>query len=243
MAALHNLIGGNHMIDQNVYALSFVRKLAADHAYLILETIDENGARKTFDAHLVIKEGSGNTKADIVFREISLQNLGEVAEGCHSITWNISRLQSVALRALIDAEKARANQNLINYILFGKSSTSGFITSASKASGSDDYADASKDSVQDIRLKIDRALDDLPEDVSVKYEGFKLKAGYISMESVDMLFREGHNCASWAIAMLKAIQLDYDPGFLKTLVIVNPNGIVNGNHQGENLPNTHCVIF
>lgn len=234
-----NVIGGHHVINQNVYALSLVRKFAAQHAYLILESINEQGEHVTHDAHLVVKEGTGNTKADIVYRVIELDQLMEVSEGCHSITWNISREQAEALLALIEAEQGRAENNLINYITLGKSKASGFLGSASKASGSE----ASNDSIQDIRVRINQEIDGLPEDARGKFEEFQLKAKFASMESVDMLLREGHSCISWAIAMIKAMQIDYDPGYFKTLVFVNPNTIVNGNHNGNDDPTTKCVLL
>ncbi|GAG15588.1 unnamed protein product, partial [marine sediment metagenome] len=95
----HNLIGGKHIISNQMWALSLVRKLGREHAFLVTEGMDE-GDRFIRETHLIIKDDLKNTKADILVRELDVDELKKLGENCHSKTWSISREQAVALQAL-----------------------------------------------------------------------------------------------------------------------------------------------
>ncbi len=242
--SFQNIIGGKHIISEDNWALSLVRRLGKEHAFLIIEGVD-NGTRYTFDAHLVVKDGSNNTKADIIYSEVEVDKLLHVGEKCHSITWNISRAQAVALRALIEAEKARADEGRINYVMLGGSKAGGIFAASLDTSGLDGVITASQASVEDKRRLVEQAIDELSETARGKYQEFKLKASYMSLECVDLLLREGHNCCSWAVVMIQAIQIKYNPGLFKTLVIVNPSSLVQGNTAGDEEPTSgsRCTMF
>lgn len=239
-----NIIGGRHIISEDSWALSLVRRLKKEHAFLIIEGIDD-GARYTFDAHLVVKEGSNNTKADIIYSEVEVDKLIHIGEKCHSITWNISRAQAIALRALIEAEKARADAGKIDYVMLGGSKAGGVFASTLDASELNSVVKASQASVEDKRMAIDQAIEALPDTPRGKYKAFTLNASYLSTECVDLLLREGHNCCSWAVVMIQAIQIKYHPGLFKTLVIVDPSKLVQGNSAGDEEPSSgsRCTMF
>lgn len=129
VSEMRTIVGGQHLLTSNVWALSLVRKLDADHAYLILEGVDENQARICMDAHLVVKK-SNQRKADIVFRGITLNQLKAVGEACHSFTWTLSKAQAEQLMATIKAEKARADKEEINYVMAGKTLINTFVSNS-----------------------------------------------------------------------------------------------------------------
>jgi len=130
---MRNLIGNTHEITQNMWALSLVRKMEADHAYLILEGVDEEGGRATHDAHFVVKAGTNNKKGEVVFREyLSISKLREVAEGCHSYTWALEKAQVDRFIEIVRAEQVKD----IDYVMGGKTNISGLFGASLEGAGS-----------------------------------------------------------------------------------------------------------
>lgn len=126
---LRTIVGGQHLITPSRWALSLVRKANADHAYLILEGVDENNERFCMDAHLVVKK-TNERKADIVFRGIPVNQLKEIGDSCHAYTWTLSKEAGETLITTIKSEKARADRNEINYVLAGKTQVNTFISNS-----------------------------------------------------------------------------------------------------------------
>lgn len=126
---IRSVVGGQHLLDPNTWALSLVRKIEADHAYLIIEGVDDNQARICMDAHLVVKK-SNERKADIIFRGITFNQLKAVGEACHSFTWTLSKAQAEQLMASIKADKARADNDEINYVMAGKTLVNTFVSNS-----------------------------------------------------------------------------------------------------------------
>lgn len=126
---VRTMVGGQHLLTPNQWALSLVRNRDADHAYLILEGVDDKHTRVCMDAHLVVKK-SNDRKADIVLRGITVNQLKEVGEACHSYTWSISKAQAEQLITAIKAEKARADKDEINYVMAGKTLVNTFVSNS-----------------------------------------------------------------------------------------------------------------
>lgn len=144
---MKNLIGGKHIINEQCGALSLVRKKAKDkehHAYLILETVHGEDA-KFYDIHLV-QSKQDKTKASIIQREITVDDIMKVGEDCHSFTWNVNETQMQQLQELINSEIKRANEGKINYIKLGESKVSGKMG----ASLDNAHSTASKEKLQTV---------------------------------------------------------------------------------------------
>jgi hypothetical protein len=122
-----NIIGGEHTIGQNKWALSLVRKFNADHAYLILESLNEKNEPVVMDFHLVVKKDSNEKKGDVVCRNISnkLEELKEIGESCSSYTWEVNHEQVLKLSQKVKEQKKLADEDKINYVYMGKSKISG----------------------------------------------------------------------------------------------------------------------
>lgn len=125
-AEVRTIVGGQHLLTQENWALSLVRKLEADHAYLILEGVDDDQSRFCMDAHLVIKKGSDGKKADIVNRGLTPHQVKEVGDACHSYTWQISKAKAEQLIGWVKEQKAKADRDEINYVLAGKTKLNTF---------------------------------------------------------------------------------------------------------------------
>jgi hypothetical protein len=234
------IVGGKHPLNDNLWALSLVRRLGEEHAFLVLEGMLD-GMRVAEKIDLKCKPGSNNTKAEIVSREISVQDLVTLGAKCHSITWSIDAAQREALESLVEAEKLRSQANLINYLMLGNSKVSGSVADSAQASGSHVSLHASQSSVQEKRDRINKQLESMPEHSAGRWR--KL-ASYMSVESVDMLLRHGHNCYSWSVEVVKAIRLPYQEDSFKELVICNPTSAIKGNSRGEEISmSSHCTIF
>lgn len=188
-----NLIGGEHTINQDIWALSLIRKFNADHAYLVMEGINSEQERIIMDAHLVQKK-SNPKMADIVYRDISerFDELQAIGQSCSAYTWNINRFQADALVTLIQSEQQRANEDKINYVEFGKAKITGVFVS-------------------------------LPEDA---------KASLGDNASIDALMRDGHNCGSWAIAMVRKLELPFKGNYMPFL-FVRPKSLIQDRHNGD----------
>jgi hypothetical protein len=239
--SLKTIVGGMHIITNDIWALSLVRRLDKEHAFLLLEGVYE-GRRVAIRIDLKCKEGTNNTKAEIVSRELNVPELIDLAADLHSITWNINTEQRKALQDLIEAEKLRSEAGLINYIMPGKSKVSGSVAASTEASGSYASHNASQVRIQERRENINKQLTLMPEESAGRW---RLLASYISVESVDMLLRHGHNCYSWSVEVVIAIRLEYQESFFKQLVVRNPVPAIKGNSRGEdqNSTSTHCTIL
>lgn len=126
---IRNMIGGTHFINEEKWSLSLVRKLGQDHAYLILEGI-ENGSHVCIQAHLVIKDNTDNKKANIIYDSIGCDKLKQLCQGCNSYTWQITKEQGQALIKMIKDEKAKSDRNEINYVLTGKTKLNTFFNAS-----------------------------------------------------------------------------------------------------------------
>ncbi len=216
-----NIIGGKHPLTQEKWAVSIVRKYKSpQHAYLILEGLNEKDARIVMDAHLMVKKGTDEQKGLVVFRQISVSDLEEVGNNCHSYTWGIRKEQGQALVALIESEAIRANNNEINYTLFGKAKFEGALSNSF----------FSKTSVAKLE--------------QMKHSSVNSKSNYYSHASCDMLLRGGHNCYSWAKAMIKAIQLEYPASIERwsEFVAVIPMDL-KGIHDADNEEKSGCSLM
>lgn len=202
---MKSIIGGDHCISKDVWALSLVCKLNKEHAYLILEGVDEKEQRIIRDAHLVIKDGTNNKKAKIIFRTISFEELKAAGAGCHRQTWDVSATRAEAFIKLVEAEQERD----INYLLFGQAPVlAGTFVSMAPAGG---Y----------------KSVDDSKNNKSLAYVG----------HSCDMLHRpKGHNCVSWAKAMLKAMQLPVTGSWLSFIAEIPSLEVPKE-------PQTDCLIL
>lgn len=208
-----NIIGGNHIINKDIWALSLVRKFNADHGYLIMEGISDDNQRIIMDAHLVVKTGSNEKKAKIIYRDISgnnkLQELQKIGQSCSSYTWNISRFQADTFVSLVQSEQQRADEDKINYVQFGPSKISGGFVS-------------------------------LPDDAKASL------GNYSDNAFMDTLLREGHNCGSWAIAMVRALQLPFKGNYVPFIFsYIPPIDIDNGHHDGDAEPDStqNCLMM
>ncbi len=235
------IVGGDHRIDDDLWAVSLVRRLGEEHAFLLLEGISD-ARRFAIKIDLKCKPDSNNTKAEIVSREINIAELIHLGSNCHSITWTIDPKQRKDLLDLVEAEKLRGEAGLINYIMLGNSKVSGSVAGSAEASGLYASLNASQASVQEKRVNIDKHLRLMPEQSAGRW---RLLARYISVESADMLLRHGHNCYSWSVQIIKAIGLEYKESVFKKLIICNPVPAIEGNTRGEDEDSTrsYCAIL
>ncbi len=109
------------------------------------------------------------------------------------------------------------------------------------ASGSHDSHDASKASIERRRVKINQELELMPKNASGRW---RKVASYLSVESVDMLLRVGHNFYSWCVEVVKAVDLQYHENRFKVLIVCNPVSAINGNTKSDEVStSSHCVIL
>lgn len=201
-----------HIITQDQWALSLVRKIKKEervrHAYLILEGVDAEGERVIQDIHLVTKKGSDDKKADIVYRDISTEEVIAVGESCASYTWGLTKGTNEnpglveQLIALVEGEKERAKNDEINYVLLGKTP---------------------------INNTLGVSLE------NVHSTALKGKMETTSTNSVSAtLLRDGHNCYSWAKDVVKSLGLPYHKESWMSFFAADPSREVIGNHNGDN---------
>ncbi len=239
--AMKTIVGGIHLITDAVWALSLIRRLGEEEAFLLLEGISD-AKRFAIKIDLKCKPESNNTKAEIVFREINIAELVHLGSNCHSFTWHLSDEKGKALLELIEAEKLRGEAGLINYVMLGNTKVAGSVAGSTEALGLYASLNASQVSVQERRENIDKQLKLMPEQSAKRW---RLLASHISVESVDMLLRHGHNCYSWSVQIIKAIGLEYNESFFKKLIICNPVPAIEGNTMGEDEDSTrsYCAIL
>lgn len=211
-----SLIDHIHCISEELYALSLVRKDGQDHAYLILEGVDDSGGRTIADAHLVYKEDTKYTKADIIYRDnITIEQLVEAAINCHAYTWHLMPEKAEALLTLIQAEQERGEKGLITYIPLGDTKPSGLFGASSEKLGS-----------QQIQ-------EDLLNSIEKKFSANN-KVSLISRDALRSLLVSGHNCHSWAEAMVKSLNLPTPEKWTKFLAY-DPKKQINGINNGDNI--------
>ena len=220
-----NVIGGNQALNDSCCALSLVRNNGGNHAYLILEMI-EDGVRKTMKAHLLIKENSDDKKATIVHGPVSIDELvGMQAAGLNSFTWGISRLQARAFVALVEAERERGDNDEIDYVIPGKTSIGGSCGRSLESLGAERSTQRSEE-------YLDRFKARYPDCSAVQ----------ISVVSLDSLLREGHNCLTWAESMIKALQLPYCDR-LGHVFAANPKMTIVGCHDADAMSQSACCLL
>jgi hypothetical protein len=56
------------------------------------------------------------------------------------------------------------------------------------------------------------------------------------------LLRDGHNCGSWAFAMVKALQLPFQGKYMP-FIAFNPKEIIEGQHDGDKESSNNCRIL
>jgi hypothetical protein len=207
---------GNNLIDDQIGALSLVRKFNAAHAYLILE-YKHKGEQSAEDIHLVVKrgtEGDHPPKADIVYREnLSFEQLHEVAAGCYSVTWSVTQEEIAKLRELVSSEQVRTANNSIDYHVVGNVSMAGLFGASLQAVQSHDIHQWSQQNSK----------------------------GSVS----DYLLVNGHNCYSWAQAIVMNIGL-VPPSAWSECFVKDPRrtlheGQVEGMREEPNTIST-CII-
>jgi hypothetical protein len=202
---------GEKEISKNNWVLSLVRKFDKDHAFLILEGINSDGSRCMKQAHLFIKEDSNNKKAIIVYKLITLESLRELSEGCKSISWDITKIQSKAVRALIRSEVDRGARGEIDYVITGNSKVNGLFG----------------DSLEQSHL-----------DESKNYSAEKTNNA-----AMYALLKSGHNCYSWAYAMVKAIQLPLIQQSWISVLVKRPLYELDGQHDAAKIKSHGCTIL
>ena len=223
-----SLISNIHNIGNTLWALSLVRKKKQGeeaHAFLVLEGV-ENNTDIIKEFHLTYNKETAhtNTHGIIVARQIEYAFLNDYAQDCHSYTWSVTVAQANALIALVAMEMERGKNKEINYIVMGET----------KAAGS---VGASLDSVGLMGNK--KASVERIETLCKNHQNF------ISRDSLRNLLVQGHNCYSWAVAMVEAIKLTPPPenSFMRC-VVRNPYVAVNGNQRGEDIESTQgCLMM
>lgn len=212
---MQNIIGGNFELMVGIGALSLVRKTntekAAHHAFLVLEGVDDNGNRIIMDAHLVVKEGSENKKADIVFRDRTPQQIQEIGDACVAYTWSVNAHQARAFRELVASERQRASQDEISYKITGKTRLTGFVGKSSDNSGL-------TESKQSLGNASDNACSDF------------------------LLNPEGHNCMTWAVGMVQALQLP-TPTSWNIFIYADPKELLLEEKAEPNTIKNECRIL
>lgn len=222
-----NFIGGKIELTANQSALSIVRKNRAEHAFLVLEAIDENGERLIYNAHLVKNETSNGTKALVVFKQnVSVQELIAYAADCNAYTWPITQNEMTTVLELIQYELERAQANEINYLLGGKASALASIV------GSTQYLTSTQVSAEKVEACFK----------NIETKGNKLTSQVVSRESIRSLLVDGHNCLSWTIAIVKAININVPNDFTQCLV-VNPKKLEGQNTLERNNNNNFCRLM
>ena len=204
---VYNVFGGHYFIHEEQGVLSLVRKFNAAHAFLVLESI-MHSQRHLLEIHLVIKNGTENTpipKADILFRNISVDRLKALAAGCHHASWAVTPEQMRALELIVVAEMSRSHRNEIDYFLAGNAPAAGFFGASLQQSKSEALREWS---VQNKKSSVS-----------------------------DYLLGSGHNCYSWAKAVVQALGLNPPTSFVEAF-IKDPRLTI-----GEEEPNTTCSLL
>ena len=220
-----NLIGGAHSIDNALWALSLVRKKnqrAEAHAFLVLEGIDKNNADVIKEFHLAY--GKETTYGCIFEKKIDYAFLNTYAQDCHSYTWSITVTQANALIALAAMERERSNNREIKYIMMGDTKMAGSVGTSLDSVG---LMGSKKASIERIETLC------------------KAHENYVSRDGLRNLLVQGHNCYSWAVAMVEAINLTPPPenGFIRCIVR-NPMSAINDNQRGEDIePTQGCLMM
>jgi len=267
---MDNIIGGHHTLSKNDWVLSMVRKFGADHAFLVIEGIQDN-QYVAFDAHLVIKEGSQGRKGCIVLRKlalaqvesltqethslsatdhffeaikcdksISLRELTNKGKGCSSMSWGISKEAVIACIALIEAFKVRGDQDKIDYIVTGKTYSGGIIGQSLDKAGCKESKDNSIDLTQASRDKLKQFKTQIASVDIAKALGSEL-----AYTIVDAALRSGHSCVSWARHIVECFDL-HCPKQWHKFIVHQPKQLLQ---DGKNLnmdeaeSTTNCSIL
>lgn len=239
---MKSILSSSHYLSEEQWAVSIVRKESEDHAFLILEGIDPRVSEDTpviYGISLWVKEGTQHKKARIEIEE-SLQEarLAEIGKDCSSYTWAITPLQAQILYCFSYLEKERGDKDQINYVLVGSTYWGKGAAFFSKSSG---LESVSKPIVESnfYNYKNSIVSRSMPDDV---------KANVLSVaeNSKDSLLRDGHNCLSWAIAMLKTIHLDVGliDSHSQRFTITKPDRVITGGQHNADTekPRTGCSV-
>jgi len=207
-----------------------------NHAFLIIESV-ENNTPVTCEAHLLIKPGTNHNLAKIVFEPTTTDRKMALSEYCFGCVWDISPKQKELLLKLITFDQARADEGLINYVMLGKTPIAGSVGKSSVGSGSTISYKSSTDSVEVLRGRANKQIKKINK--AEARNGFLVMCGnssVISAESLDFLLRDGHNCLSWACAMLEAIGKKnvYESAIWHNLII-NPRAEMTKMRDGDEL--------
>lgn len=175
---MQNLIGGKHLVDNELGVLSLVRKFNAAHAYLILE-YQRDEQLCVDDIHLVVKRGTENNhppKADIVHRKnLTIDQLNEVVGNCYSVSWAVTQSEMARLRSLVVREQVRVADNAIDYHIVGNAPAAGLVGQSLQVAQSE----------------------------AIREWSLQNSSGMAS----EYLLVNGHNCYSWAQAMVMSLGL------------------------------------
>lgn len=201
---------GDKEITHEKAAISLVRKFDKDHSFLVLEKLDKQGNREMKQAHLFIKEDSNNKKAIIVYKDIDLDALKELSEGCHAITWTLDRDGANYFKSLVEFEVNRSAQGKIDYVITGNSKINGLFGDSLEQSNLDN---AKKQSEQTNNM-------------------------YMAS-----LLTHGHNCFSWADAMITALQLEKKQDSWKAVLVKRPMVELKGQVDGDKIRRHGCIIL
>lgn len=184
---IYNWIGGRHFLNQNQCAVSLVLRKDGGHAYILIESLDERGHLKAFEAHLGTID---HIRSNIDTINTNLERLKSIAENNKARTWDITRGEKNQLvdKILEDQEYYRTHE--VPYVKVGTSKMSGFIGNALDGMGSK----ASKE--KSIEKNHQSLLD---------HEGFFAGSAQNSHDSIDAFLRRGPNCVAWAKGRVRAI--------------------------------------
>ena len=202
---MKTIVGGSHVISNDLWALSLIRREGKHHAYLILEGVDKDGERVMQEVHFHIKEGTDGKKGEVTFGDMPIGKLRKVGEKCNSYTWHLTQEQVEKFNSIIISEQKRD----YDYVHFGKTKTGGLLGDSLESSGS-------KQSKQSLENK---------------------SGGSSCM---DALLRKGHNCLSWAKAVVQALELRTPTSWV-SLMVVAPKHELQGTHDG-NAPK-RCILI
>jgi len=193
-------------------------------------------------AHLVVKEDTNDKKAKSVYKDIAFEELKTIGEGCHSISYRIPRSKAIALMALVESEVERGDNDGINYILLGKSKVSGKFGDSSASTTSVD-TEMSVERVDNYKKSLEKKMETYVKNTPKFFGQLTSTASYISLECADALLRDGHSCVSWAIAMIKAMQLKYHESALSVFAMI-PSLELKGKRDADDPdPTTKCLLM
>lgn len=189
-----NVIGGKQVLTSTVGAISIVRRLGADHCFLVIEGLNNEGKRVMKEAHLgwpTVRDAMGNvvlerghpkkdkTRTQIYYFDVTLTQLQELGENCVYKTWPINVEQKKRLEAKIVQDTKLAAEGRIAYVMFGKTRTGGSSGASSDAVGAGDSKQAS--------IEKNHSL--------LESKGSSASSVH---ESVNASLQRGHSCVSWA---------------------------------------------